>query len=394
MEKVVIIVPIYRSFMDEWERIAWRQLNEVCGHYPICIVAPESLMEQCKSSFQHKIETFPDIFFRDIHTYSQLLMTTDFYQRFIAFEYILIYQLDAFVFSDKLAHFCSLGYDYIGAPLPRWSNYWYSMKTRPGMAYIPFLGRVGNGGFSLRKVDAMLRILQRKDEILATHPLSRLFQEQEDMFFAYCGTLTDGLNIPDVRIARQFSVEMDVGYCYRNLADCLPFGCHAWYKIAFHIWKKFILSEEYQIETSNIGKDFKSFRRIVLSFYLMERMLRKVNRDRALLVASSILVENSYAIWGVGTYGKLLLCWLRNAGIQVDCAFDGRANYPMEYYNVPVLKPKDSLVKKYRGRLIVSTIDYKDDIICELGKNGFQKNDFITMEEFINLLLNTYFKNQ
>lgn len=394
LKRVIIVVPLYKNWFDQFEKLAWEQLSRVLGKYPICLVVPQKYHQFYAANFSYRIESFSDYYFTSTKTYSQLLLSDNFYQCFKDYEYLLIYQLDAFIFSDKLNYFISLDYDYIGAPLPRWSNYWYSMKTRPGKAYIPFLGRVGNGGFSLRKVDAMLRILQRKDEILATHPLSRLFQEQEDMFFAYCGTLTDGLNIPDVRIARQFSVEMDVGYCYRNLADCLPFGCHAWYKIAFHIWKKFILSEEYQIETSNIGKDFKSFRRIVLSFYLMERMLRKVNRDRALLVASSILVENSYAIWGVGTYGKLLLCWLRNAGIQVDCGFDGRANYPMEYYNVPVLKPKDSLVKKYRGRLIVSTIDYKDDIICELGKNGFQKNDFITMEEFINLLLNTYFKYQ
>lgn len=380
--------------MDECERIAWRQLHKVCGHYPICIIAPESLLENCEDRFQHKIVTFPDMFFRDIHTYSQLLMTKDFYQRFIKYEYILIYQLDAFIFSDRLKYFLSLGYDYIGAPLPRWSNYWYSMKTRPGMLYIPFLGRVGNGGLSLRKVSAMINILKKKDEIFATHPLARLFQEQEDMFFTYCGTLEDGLNIADVRIARQFSVEMDVGHCYRNLDKHLPFGCHAWYKIAFSVWENLIKAEGYDLTLSTNVKDFNHFRRIVLSFYLMERMLRKENRERIKDVLSSILIENSYAVWGVGKYGKLLLCWLCNAGIKVDCAFDGRATAFMEYYDVPIMQPEYSLVQKYRKRLIIGTVDSKEDIIRELEKMGFHKEDFMTMEEFMKLLLDTYFNNQ
>jgi len=44
------------------------------------------------------------------------MMSPAFYDAFKAFDYILIYQLDAFVFRDELEYFCSLGYDYIGAP--------------------------------------------------------------------------------------------------------------------------------------------------------------------------------------------------------------------------------------------------------------------------------------
>ena len=39
------------------------------------------------------------------------------YSRFEKYEYMLIYQLDAFVFSDRLMEFVEAGYDYIGAPL-------------------------------------------------------------------------------------------------------------------------------------------------------------------------------------------------------------------------------------------------------------------------------------
>ncbi len=388
--KLVIVVPIYNEEFSFFEQIAWRQLLKVLGCYHISIVMPEKMRSICNQFEKYTIETFSNKFFESPQTYSQLLMSTSFYERFLDYDYMLIYQLDAFVFSNQFEYFCSLGYDYIGAPWARWTNYWHSIRIRPGRHYLPFRPRVGNGGFSLRRVSAMLRILARKDEILLEHPLARLFKEQEDMFFAYCGTLKDGLNIPNIDLAQKFSVEMDVGYCYRNLENCLPFGCHAWHKIAFPVWKNIIESEGYDLTLSDTGKDFKFFRRIVLSFYLMERMLRAQNRERAQLVISSILVRNSYSIWGVGKYGKLLLLWLQNAGIKIDCAFDSRAKKTMKYYDVPIVKPKYSLVKKYRRRLIVGTVDYKEDIICELKDIGFQREDFMTMEEFINLLLSTY----
>lgn len=45
------------------------------------------------------------------------MLEADFYRRFGKYKYMLIYQLDAFVFSDKLLDFCEMGYDYIGAPV-------------------------------------------------------------------------------------------------------------------------------------------------------------------------------------------------------------------------------------------------------------------------------------
>jgi hypothetical protein len=43
-------------------------------------------------------------------------LSEEFYQAFTDFEFMLIYQLDAFVFRDELADWCRSGYEYIGAP--------------------------------------------------------------------------------------------------------------------------------------------------------------------------------------------------------------------------------------------------------------------------------------
>jgi hypothetical protein len=49
-------------------------------------------------------------------TYSQLLMSKEFYELFIEYDYIIIYQLDCFVFKDSLENWLYTGFDYIGAP--------------------------------------------------------------------------------------------------------------------------------------------------------------------------------------------------------------------------------------------------------------------------------------
>ena len=48
---------------------------------------------------------------------------------FLEYQYMLIYQLDAFVFEDKLDYFCELGYDYIGIPVPDYTDTNVSTKV-------------------------------------------------------------------------------------------------------------------------------------------------------------------------------------------------------------------------------------------------------------------------
>jgi hypothetical protein len=45
------------------------------------------------------------------------MLSIDFYKRFRDYKFILIYQLDAYVFRDELEYWCEQDYDFIGAPL-------------------------------------------------------------------------------------------------------------------------------------------------------------------------------------------------------------------------------------------------------------------------------------
>ena len=49
------------------------------------------------------VETFDPGYFKSIQGYNRLLLSTGFYERFLASAYLLICQLDVFVFRDDLA---------------------------------------------------------------------------------------------------------------------------------------------------------------------------------------------------------------------------------------------------------------------------------------------------
>ena len=157
----------------------------VLGTHPIVIVKPESLRLDALLDRHPSLlsENFADEFFADPKGYNRLMLSRGFYDRFAAYEYMLIHQLDAFVFSDQLMDWCSRGYDYIGAPwlppgqVPGWfgqtliavrrkCHRFLNKKrrskepgTRPQFTY-----SAGNGGFSLRRVAAMRRVLAELDQ--------------------------------------------------------------------------------------------------------------------------------------------------------------------------------------------------------------------------------------
>src|SRR5690606_31898493 len=117
------------------------------------------------------------------------------YRRFVAYEYMLICQTDVFVFRDELLQWCEKDYDYIGAPwiaskqhlltkvLFQITNFFKSRKKKKSTAHF---FKVGNGGFSLRKVQTMLKIVtDQKENIgyVSAHP-NRHGHHIEDVYFS------------------------------------------------------------------------------------------------------------------------------------------------------------------------------------------------------------------
>ena len=236
------------------------------GRREIVFVVPEKLdcSPQINMIPSARIERFDNSFFSSVSSYNRLLLTTGFYERFSDFDYMLIYQPDAWVFRDELDYWCEKNYDYIGGP--------FVLKYGKYEQVIP-----GNGGFSLRRISAFLRVLNNTEQRMfspellkdffinyvasgkywqALRPLLRLFGlypnkrgkylkqmyyqkfNSEDMIFYFLSSrfTDDGLTMPDISECSLFSLDVAPQRFFQKL----PFGAHAWMKDSCDFWKEYI----------------------------------------------------------------------------------------------------------------------------------------------------------
>ena len=269
LQKCVIVVPVYLSKMSQTDRTSFDALCRVLGSsWPIAIATHSavSLSEHQAIARRYgvslRVELFDARFFAGLHGYNKLMLSPDFYRRFAESEYMLIYQLDVYVFRDELADWCNRGYDYIGGPLFALRHVRNTTKDAV----------VGNGGCSLRRISTMLRVLQGEGwhtlrwvftYRIPRHPyvvLRRRFLYRtmllamgigfrplsdwithfvaEDLFFSIAlrGTPLE-LKVPPVSEAWQFAYNIAPQFWHEQNGRRLPFCCHAWpaqYQIFWH----------------------------------------------------------------------------------------------------------------------------------------------------------------
>ncbi len=249
--RVVVVIPVYKPTLTDHERISLTQCLNVLGRYPIVLVAPHSLntseyRNQHAPVHEHR---FDDSYFSDIQGYNRLMLSEEFYEAFTDYEYMLIHQLDAFVFSDQLETWCGQGYDYVGAPWLRDRDFtswrdkaWFSIKQRVATwldlkkadgvtpREIVNLNGVGNGGLSLRRIPSLLRALQKNRAKLSRYTRASRHEYNEDVFWGIeVNRHWPVLRIPSYRKALHFAVEFFPAWAvtHYNQGE-LPFGCHAW----------------------------------------------------------------------------------------------------------------------------------------------------------------------
>ena len=217
------------------ERRSLIQTAQILGNCPVIFVAPQSLDCSLYLSVipDARIITFPDFYFKSLKGYNSLLLSEQFYAGFKEYDYILLTQLDVWVFEDQLERWTSLGYDYIGAP-------WLSEPPKQKRVnLLPMgkwmLGKVGNGGFSLRKVSSHLRIAHNLKWI------SWLFNKNEDFFWSIIvPKFYKSFKIPFKEEAVFFAFELSPEKAYEMTDHKLPFAVHAWEKHNPDFWKSFI----------------------------------------------------------------------------------------------------------------------------------------------------------
>lgn len=235
-EQAVVVIPVYKEALAADEKLSFAQCLRVLGRHPITLVAPQGLaLDAYRSAHvQLGVRRFDATYFQSARTYNRLMLAPSFYAAFLRWQYILIYQLDAFVFSDQLAEWCRRGYDYVGAPWigADWLDHLPIQRPRWSRNNI-----VGNGGFSLRRVIShlALSILFRR--------AARRWPANEDGFWAfYAPSRWPLFKLPSTEEALRFSFEMNPAECYQRAGRVLPFGCHAWDKHDRAFWRPFIES--------------------------------------------------------------------------------------------------------------------------------------------------------
>jgi hypothetical protein len=267
-----VVIPAYKTDLTAEERLSIKQLVTVCPQREKIVIAPVGLiLPEELSCFQRR--EFPEHYFRSIKGYNSLLLSEVFFQAFLPWDYILIYQLDCLIFQDQLSDWCLRGYSYIGSP---WFEKFGNHKSGK-------LWRTGNGGLSLRHIRSALAVLKKEipkgamqsayqavSEIYVDRDYSnhesrkdcynvekssersattvaedlRRYPLNEDLFWSFEAPNIDShFRIPVPEEALSFAFEKSPEWCFQHNGKIMPMGAHAWAKHDPGFWLKHLDQE-------------------------------------------------------------------------------------------------------------------------------------------------------
>jgi hypothetical protein len=261
-------MPVHSDKPSNLELISFKQCFDVLKTHTIKVIAPKglNLESYLKVVPNFEVVEIDPIWQSSIFMYNKLKLSSFFYDLFKEFDFLLTYELDAFVFKDEIDFWCKKNYDYIGAP-------WFEGYSVPKSNEI--IG-VGNSGFSLRKISAMknaihniyfdernYNLLSKKKRIKAkikkflffvnifrteNYTIQNSLHFNEDWFIsAVIPKIIVDFNIAPINDAIKFSFEVNPSYLFEINNQKLPTGCHAWTVYDFEFWKPHIANFGYQV---------------------------------------------------------------------------------------------------------------------------------------------------
>ncbi len=247
MKKLCVIIPVYKTELNAMEEESVFRTFQILASRDICFVAPEGLdITYYLNFFENREPNFVFLekeFFEGIQGYNKLMLDPAFYNRFSNYEYMLIAQPDAYILSDidEMDTFIEKGYSYWGAP---WNPYLkvYRLDFKGarhfGFLLSPVVCKSGNGGFSLRHIQATIRLLTSKKFTVKTW----CNNYNEDGFFAYFAhsKMHGWFTCPTESEAEKFALEADMKI--KLSSGYKVFAVHAWEKMlsGFDELKKYI----------------------------------------------------------------------------------------------------------------------------------------------------------
>ncbi|KAA2239896.1 hypothetical protein F0L74_27305 [Chitinophaga agrisoli] len=262
--KLCVIIPAHKSRLTVEEAISLQACYNRLQHYHCYLLhgadgfSPEEYLDIHP---QLKLKRVPANWLSSVQQYNRMKVNPSFYELFRDYQFMLTYELDAYIFSNDITAHHGFDYDYIGAPI--FEGY---QQAAPDA---PFHGAL-NSGFSMRNVTAcrvMLDKLQlykawwKKNKFLlvnfpflrrVVNPNWRSVMDHdhlrgylkggyfnEDIIWSeVIPALFPSFKVAPPEAAALFSFEVNPERLYQ-LTGQLPLGCHAWTRFpAF--WKNHI----------------------------------------------------------------------------------------------------------------------------------------------------------
>lgn len=178
------------------------------------------------------------------------MLSADFYEIFINYDYLLICHFDAWVFKDDITYWENLEYDHVAAPWPLPPSY----KCYPQKIYLLFekyiiqsphylvFDKIGNGGFSLRRTKFFRDYCKNHLQEITHHKKPNGTYENEDIFWAIHAK---GITTPPLKKAYNFAFDCkpDLGFTITN--HNLPMAAHG-FKRSHFFYKDYIPKEAFE----------------------------------------------------------------------------------------------------------------------------------------------------
>jgi hypothetical protein len=215
------VVPVYKATPSKSEAFSFLQLREIQVKN-VTLMCPEGLDIRVYQDLWPEVQVarFTPEHFLSVQTYNDFMLDPQLYETFAQhYQWMLVYQLDAFIFSNRIEEFCKLGYDYFGAP---WRVGFPKLTFLFNRFPVPLTMKrfyVGNGGFSLRNIPKTIDLLNRT----RGHISRRYFME--DVFFGYWGSIDFQFHACPAEVGASFSCETHPDH-WLKITGQFPMGTH------------------------------------------------------------------------------------------------------------------------------------------------------------------------
>lgn len=266
-KKICVVIPVHKATMTVYEQQSLIACREHLKNYHCFLVHPQQMDTSQYLHHYSELITMPvpGEWLSSVHHYNKMKVDIEFYKLFHQYNYMLTYELDAYIFNSAFEQHHAFEFDFIGAPI--FEGFMQAGRDAR------FLGCL-NSGFSMRNVQSCMRVLRNihkakrqwkffkffrsnfslTRKILARFQWKKLPVFEHDHWVAYMkdqyfhedifwSELTPVLfpffTVADMHSACSFSFEVNAEKLLELNKGQLPLGCHAWPKF-MHFWKRYI----------------------------------------------------------------------------------------------------------------------------------------------------------